>query len=298
MTRRIARRSAGSRAATLIVTAVLGLMGCAAPASPTPAAAEKCLDLGEEIVQLAWSQTGSHLAVGTIDAAGMPGARIVTADGPAPEASGPRTDPGMLPETVVAGPSGELAWIAETATGRSLVEAERGGSTPLPDEVTGIAWTAIGYALLQRRPGGGTRILLLDIDRPDDPNTLYETDLVVGRLWVSADPEFMLLTIAHPDHLDMRPSFDVVSPDGTRHLEPPGADLTGGSMPASRAQVVYRSAADGRMRVVRLSEPGSATMLSERRALLGRVSDPGILAIAAANQVGRLCLVDVAALLR
>ena len=69
-------------------------------------------------------------------------------------------------------------------------------------------------------------------------------------------------------------------------------------MPAGRRHVVYRSAGDGRMHVARVTEPDAPTVLSDRPVILGRVSDPGILAVAAADRAGRLCLVDVAALLR
>ncbi len=281
------------------LAATFALAGCAGPVPTPQRGAERCRDLGEEIVQLAWSQTGAFLAVGTVDAQKQPWARVIRADDPDLALDQPRSVAGMLAGTVVVRADGNLAWIAESPAGRVLVQdTPDGEATRLPDDVTEIAWTAIGYALLQRPPEGGSKVLLLDVDRPDRPSVLYETDLAVQRLWTSADPEFLLLTIAHPDHLDMRPSFDVVLPDGTRHIEPPGSDLTGGSMPVGRGQVVYRSAADGRMHVVSVSQPNSATVLSERPATLGRVSDGGLLAIAAADQVGRLCVVEVAALVR
>jgi hypothetical protein len=287
------------RGIAVAILAALVAAGCTAPVQAPEGAREGCRDFDQEIVQLAWSQTGTFLAVGTIDAEGQPWARVVRADNPGPDVDEARSWAGMLAGTVVVRADGQLAWVAETDVGRQLIEdAPDGRATGLPDDVTAIAWTAIGFALLQRPPEGGSRILLLDVDRPAAPTVLHETDRAVERLWIPADPEVMLLTIVHPDHRDAPPSYEVVRSAATQQLEPPGADTSGASMPALRRSVVYRSAITGRMQAVNVGEPGvPPTVLSERAATRGAVSDHGLLALAAAERPGRLCLIDVAALL-
>jgi hypothetical protein len=278
--------------------AMVALTGCTnATASPRQAP-DTCVELGDEIVQLAWSQTGAWVAVGMIRPDGTPGARLLRSDG-SMAADAVRTSD-MDASTVVVSADGRLSWVAEGAGGRTLVEDRPEGRTmtPLPDGVTGIGWTAVGYALLQRQPDGGSRVLLLDVDRPAEPTVMHETERAVERLWISADPEVMLLTIVHPDHRDLPPAFEVVGTDATNHLEPPGADTSGASMPSLRRFVVYRSSISGRMEAVRMSDPHAPpVVLSERAATRGMISDRGLLAVAAADAVGRLCLIDAAGLL-
>ena len=277
------------------------LAACVAPvdtASSAPGAAT-CVDLGEQVVQLAWSQTGAFLGVGTVDADGTPWARSLRSDDPDRADGDARHVAGMLAESVVVGPSGELAWLSDMPGGRVLVEDGPGGrAVALPDGVSAIAWTAVGYALLQHPTGGGSRVLILDPDRPEDPGVKYETDLVVERLWISADPEQMLLTTSHPDHRDQPNGFEVVGSTASRHIEPPGTDLSGGSMPSLRRQVVYRSSETGRMLVVRVDAPDRPVELTDVATAFGRVSDRGVLAYVPVEPEGRLCLSDVSAVLR
>ena len=283
-------------AAVALLVAVAAVGGCGTTTeSPVPPA--RCIDLGEEVVQLAWSQTGTFLGVGTVDAEGNPWVRSLRIDDPDLGDGGEAMfQAGMLSETVVVGSAGELAWIAESEIGRFLVEdAPTARSARLPDGVSAIGWTAIGYALLQHQAEGGSRILNLDVDRPDEPIVSYATDLHAERFWISADPESMVLTIAHPDHRDVPASFQVVLSDVEQHLEPVGADASGASMPALRRWVVYRSTTTSRMEAVRVAEPGTSVVLSDRAANRGMVSDRGVLAFVPVEPQGQLCLVDVAA---
>ena len=279
-----------------LAAAGLALAGCTLPGPTGRPAIATCVDAGAPIAQLAWSQTGAFLAVGTVDATGRHSARVLTPSGVL--AAEPISEPGMLAGSVVVSAGGRLAWLSDDPDGRRLVEDTAGGgsATWLPAGVTAIGWTAIGYALLQ--PGDdGSRVLLLDVERPDAPTTLYETELVVERLWISADPEFLLLTIVHPDHRDTDPTYMVVGPSTQVHLQPPGADTTGASMPMLRRKVVFHSTISGRMEIIAADGSGEPIQLSSQAAIRGMISDRGILALAAADAPGSLCLVDVAALL-
>jgi hypothetical protein len=300
-TRTAAAAGSTRRAASLGTIAVFAallvapLAGCGAPMG-TGAAAAKCVDLDEDVVQIAWSQTGAFVAIGTVDGAGKPWVRSLRIDDPDFEnGSAAHFEAGMRAETVVVDAAGRLAWIAASDLGPQLVEAGPGRSTRLPPGVASISWTAIGYALLEHPEDGGSRVLNLDPDRPDEPTVSYATDLFVERLWISADPETMVLTVTHPDHRDVPPTFEVVGATATTHLEPAGADASGASMPALRRWVVYRSAATSRMEAVKVADAGVSVVLSERPALRGMVSDRGILAFVPVEPHGQLCLVDVAA---
>ena len=292
-----------SAAPSIVVPVLLAtLAGCATPAptaTPGPTAGtERCVDLAAtQAVGLAWSQTGSFLAVGTVGPDGSPGLRVVEADRVV--VSEPLHDPDVLPSTVAITPDGRLAWLEERGAGRVLVEARDGGlvETALPPGIDGLAWTAIGFALLQHPPEGGSRVLILDVDRPQEPTVTYETGLRVERLWISADPEHMVLTISHPDHRDAPASFDVVGASTTHHLEPEAADATGASMPSLRRWVVYRSASTSLMTAVRVADPSRVVPLSARPSARGMVSDRGVLAFVPVEPYGQLCLLDVAALL-
>ena len=122
----------------------------------------------------------------------------------------------------------------------------------------------------------------------------YETGLFAERLWISADPESLLLTISHPDHRDAPTSFVVVLSEVEHQLEPPGADSSEASMPALRRWVVYHSAATSRMQAVKVSDARETIVLRDRAATRGSVSDGGILAFVPVEPYGQVCLADVA----
>ena len=258
--------------------------------------AEVCVDLAtSQAAGLSWSQLGRFLAVGTIGPDGSPGATLLDAGGRTVGASISERD--LLPASVVVTAEGRLAWLERRGGATVLVEdrAEGRATTPLPEGIDGLGWTAVGFALLQHPEAGGSRILNLDVDRPDEPTISYETDLFVERLWIAADPETMVLTITHPDHRDAPASFLVVGGASEHQLEPAGADASGASMPALRRWVVYHSATTSRMEAVLVSDPGTTLALRDREAQRGMVSDRGILAFVPADPYGVVCLVDVAA---
>ena len=288
-------RGTGIRVAAVACAVIsLSVAGCGSPTPSAVAANPRCSDLHGEIVGLAWSQRGAFLAVGTEGQGGAPGAFVVEAAGGTAGTSVVETE--MVASSVVVSAEGRLAWLSERADGRVLtVDGEDGMIVaPLDGDIHGLAWTAIGYALLERT-AEGSRVLLLDPDRPEAPGVLYRTELAVEHLWISADPEHLLLTVVHPDHRDAPASFEVVNSETSRRIEPPGADASGASMPSLRRQVVYRSATSGRMEAVSIDEPSAPVVLSSRAALKGAVSDAGVLAYADAEQPGMLCIEDVAA---
>lgn len=270
------------------------LSACGGPASSAPTAAEHCVHLAADAVGLAWSQTGQFLAVGTDDGAGGHAGRIL--DGNGTGVGNAVVEAEMLPTTVVSSVEGRLAWLSDTANGRQLTEDRPGGLriTLLPETITGLGWTAIGYALLERPEVGGSRVQILDVDRPGDPNLVFQTHLAVERLWITADPEYLLLTVVHPDHRDAPATFEVDGPGAQRHLEPPGADASGASMSTLRRWVVYHSAATSRMEAVSVEDVNKRVTLIDRVAVRGMVSERGILAYVPADPPGEVCLVDVA----
>ena len=290
-------RGIGIRVAAVVCAiGSFALAGCGSPAPSAIAAAPRCSDLHGEIVGLSWSQRGAFLAVAGTNAKDGAFAAVMTSAGTS--FGEVIREPGLVPSSVVVEPAGRLSWI-NIANSDVIVEDRPEGRRriPLPAEIQDIAWTAIGYALLERT-AEGSRVLLLDPDRPEAPVVLYRTELAVEHLWISADPEHLLLTVVHPDHRDAAASFEVVNSETSRRIEPPGADASGGSMPSLRRQVVYRSATSGRMEAVAIDDPGSSVVVSSRPALLGAVSDAGVLAYADAEQPGILCIEDVAAKLR
>ena len=282
---------AGTRFAAALAVVAAAVAGCAGPtASADATTVERCFETQGDAVGLAWSQTGRFLAVGTDQHA----AQILDLEG---DAVGSMVlEQEMVPTTVVSSADGHLAWISDGANGLQLTEDRAGGMqfTLLPDTMVGLGWTAIGFALLERPADGGSRVHLMDVDRPGDPNLIFQTDLTVERLWITADPEYLLLTVLHPDHRDAPATFEVVGPDARQHLEPPGADASGASMPSLRRSVVYRSAATSRMEAVDLSDPSVTITLTEQPALRGMVSDRGMLAFVPAAPANHVCLVDVA----
>ena len=284
--------------AAAALLALVALAGCSELLSTAPtatAAAERCIDVPGDAAGLAWSPTGRYLAVGTVDPAGVKAAQVLDTSGDGPTTAVIERE--MLPETVVTSVDGQLAWISAGATGRQLVVNQPDGMrfTVLPDEVVGLGWTAIGYALLEHPAAGGSRVLIADIDRPADPNEIHRTDLTVARLWIAADREIMVLSIAHPDHRDAPVSFQVVGAEETQELEPPGADASGASMPALRRWLVYRSASTSRMEAVPVDDPDAVVTLVDRAARRGMISDGGMLAYVPVEPANQVCLVDVAA---
>ncbi len=285
---RAARRSG---AVALLVSLVAGCVTSVPTASPS---AERCTEMAtRQVVGLSWSQTGQFLGIGLVGPDGSPSAEVIDTSG---RAVGGRVDrQGLVPSSVVVTPDGRLAWLERGGGKTTLVEDRPEGmvTTPLPDGVDGLGWTAIGFALLQHPAEGGSRILNLDVDRPGEPTVSYATDLHVERFWITADPEHMVLTIAHPDHHDVPATFQVVGSGTEHHLEPAGADASGASMPSLRRWVVYHSTATSRMAAVRVAEPGTTVVLHEAAAQRGMVSDRGVLAYVPAEPHGMLCLVDV-----
>ena len=162
--------------------------------SPVPDAG--CFVLaGEEIVSLAWSQDAAHLGVGLRTADGRPAARTV--DVVTMQPGELVRDDRMIPESVVVTADGRLAWLRALDGRTEIVEESPSARQVIevPDTIEAIQWTAIGYAAIQATPDGTTRVVMIDPDRPDDPTVLYETRKPVTRLWVTPDPEWVLLTV-------------------------------------------------------------------------------------------------------
>jgi len=294
--RRMQREPVRTTQLLAAVVALVALAGCAAP-TPTPSPApERCIDLAtRQAVALSWSQSGTFLGIGMVGPDGSPSAGVIDAHGrPVGE---PIDDQDVEPSSVVVTPDGRLAWLASSGGETLLVEDRPQGFfvTSVPEGVDGLGWTAIGFALLQHAPDGGSRILNLDVDRPDSPTVSYATDLHVERLWISADPEHMVLTLAHPDHHDVPATFQVVGSGTEHHLAPAGADASGASMPSLRRWVVYRSAATSRMEAMSVLDGAATVTLADRPAERGMISDRGILAYVPAEPYGQVCLVDVSA---
>ena len=292
---------AGTRlAVALAIAAALSACGGqSAPSSSVTPVSETCIDLGgTQAHGLSWSQTGRFLGIGTLGPDGSTSARVVDSEGRV--VGEPIDDPDILAATVVVTPDGHPAWVERRPGPDVLVARGEGGlvETALPEDILGLGWTAIGFALLQLPPDGGTRILNLDVDRPGAPTVSFETALRAERLWISADPETTLLTIVDVDQRLTPVSFLVAGADNEHRLEPGDADATGASMPSLRQWVVYHSPSTSRMVAVRVADPSRAVVLVDRDAALGSISDAGILAYVPEEPYGRLCFVDVSAKLR
>jgi hypothetical protein len=282
----------------VVATAAMILGGCGSP-PPTDPKAERCTDLPGEPVGLAWSQTGQHLGIGLFGPDGSTGARSIDDAGRLVAAV---DDPDTLSTSVVVTPEGRLAWVERRPGPDVLVEDRESGrvETELPEDIFGLGWTAIGFALLQLPPEGGTRVLNLDVDRPGAPTVSFETGLYAERLWISADPETTLLSLVDTDLRHAPVSFLVAGAGMEHRLEPPGADASGASMPSLRRWVVYHSTATSRMEAIRVADPTTAIVLHDAPAVRGMVSDRGILAYVPAPPAGagaphEVCLVDVSA---
>jgi hypothetical protein len=282
------------------LASVVALWACGGPGPSDSTATEICVDLGPtEAVGLSWSQTGRYLGIGTFGPDGSTTARVIDSEGRV--VVEPIDDADILSATVVVTPEGRPAWI-ERRDGRDvLVEHRQAGvvETEVPADIFGMGWTAVGFALLQLPPEGGTRILNFDVDRPGAPTVSYETALQGERLWISADPETKLLTIVDTAFLPPPISFLVVGAEMEHRLAPPDADAdaTGASMPSLRRWVVYHAPATSRMLAMRVADPSQTVVLVDGAAR-GSISDAGILAFVPVEPDGRLCLLDVSTKLR
>jgi hypothetical protein len=281
----------------LPVAAVLAVSTITACSEPRPsasatAATERCVEVAGEMRSIAWSQTGAFLAVAWAQPDGPLGMQLLAADG---RPAGP-----VVAEAAwkaVATPDGRLAWLAGRRGDQVLIEDRPDGrrETELVGDVIDLAWTAVGFALLRRTESEGSEVVLLDVERPA-VTQIHETPASIASFWISADPEWLVLTTLGepPTYLEV-PEYDVVGPASRRTIAPAGANATAASMPAFRQHLVYSS--DGRMAAIRLDAPDDPVFLGNEGALWGQVSDRGRLAYVTSTDAARLCLVDVAGLL-
>jgi hypothetical protein len=248
-----------------------------------------CLVLAdEEVVSLAWSQDAAHLGLGLRTASGRPAARTV--DAVSMHAGELAEDDRMIPESVVVTADGELAWLRAGGDGTEIVEGtgSAGRVVEVPGVIDAIQWTAVGYAAVQTTPGGTARIVLFDPDRPDDPTVLYETRSPVLTLWVTPDPEWVLLTVGSADTGGASAAFIVIGPDRTFSVDASDSDGSTASMTLSRNEIVYRQRGSGRM--VAVSTDGlKRRVLTEQPVRFGMVSGRDVLAIAN-TPPGEVCL--------
>jgi hypothetical protein len=273
---------------------VLAIAACggtppSAATSLSTVRAASCLVLAdEEIVSLAWSQDDAHLGVGLRTADGRPAARTV--DVVSMHAGELVEDDRMIPESVVVTSDGHLAWLRAGQDGTAIVEATESGERVIdvPDDSEAIQWTAIGYASLQRTPKDTSRILMLDPDRPDQPTLLHETEKPVTRLWVTPDPEWILLTVGRGGSSDESAGFIVVSPTQTLTVDASDADGSLASMTRSRNDIAYREGASGRMVAVSTTDL-ERRILSEQPVRFGTMSGRDALAVATMTP-GEICL--------
>jgi len=170
--------------------------------------------------------------------------------------------------------------VEATASGRRVVE--------VPVVLEAIQWTAIGYAALQRMPDGSARVVMLDPDRPDDLTILFETPGPVTSLWVTPDPEWILLSAGRADSADEPAGFIVVGPTRTLTVDAPDADGSTASMTLSRKRIVYREGESGRM-VERSTTDQGRRVLIDEPVLLGVVSGRDVLAVAT-TAPGEICV--------
>jgi hypothetical protein len=271
------------------------VMACGS-SSPTPTAspAAHCVSLPDgDVLSLAWSQAGTHLSVGVKERDGRPAARTI--DVPTMTWSASAYDPGMLAESVVLSATGRLAWLRAGAGTLALVEDGPAGRrvVELPAGVQAIQWTAIGYAAIERPAADLTRIILVDPARPASPTVLHETTQTVEQLWVTPDPEWVVLGVSADGGSPTR-GFIVVGPTRTVAFDVADADGSAVSMTPSRSRVVYRSAESGQMKSVAVSNPAEPRVLWDQPVKFGTMSGRGVLAAAIASTPAAVCLVDVA----
>lgn len=298
MQRQVPVSHPGARLAVAVLTGAT-LLGCGSPTPSSPAGSSSppiiagCVDLGDGIYGLSWSPGGQYLAVATWAGAGDPRAWLLAADGRVVGET--LTVPTMVSSSLVVGPDGRRAWLTEGRAnpGYTLVEDRLLGrrATPLSGPITTIGWTQLGYALVQRREFGDA-VLLVDPGNPTNPVELHGTGGIIDRLWISADAKVMLLT--SPANIGGA-AFQIVDPTGSRDLAPAAADTSGASMIG--AHVVYH-AFGGEVLAVPVDDPTSVDVLSDRQSRFGMISDHGVLAMAASERVGLLCLEDVTSKVR
>ena len=140
-----------------------------------------------------------------------------------------------------------------------------------------------------------SRVVMLDPDRPEEPTLLHETRRPVARLWVTPDPEWVLLTVAGDragdGSGDGPAGFIVVGPTRTSTVDAPDADSSMASMTRSRNEIVYREHASGRMVAVSTSDL-KRRILTERPVRFGLVSGQDVLAVASTTP-GEVCLTQL-----
>ena len=158
----------------------------------------------------------------------------------------------------------------------------------MPGVIEAIQWTAIGYAALQAPPDGTARIVLLDPDRPADPTVLFETQKPITSLWVTPDPEWILLTVGGVGSGDESAGFIVVAPTRTFTVDAPDSDGSTASMTLSRNDIVYREGASGQMVAVSTTDL-KRRILTEQAVRFGVVSGRDVLAVASTTP-GEVCL--------
>ena len=272
-----------------LVVAACGVVAPSTAGSLSAVPGATCLVVAdEEIVSLAWSQDMAHLGLGLRTADGRPAARTV--DVVKMHADELVEDDRMIPESVVVTSDGHLAWLRAGDDRTAIVEASDSGRrvVDVPEGIGAIQWTAIGYAALQQTRDGAARISMLDPDRPDQPTVLYETKRPVTRLWVTPDPEWILLTVGRDASSQESAGFIVVGPTRTFTVDAPAADGSFSSMTLSRNDIVYREGASGRM-VAISTKDGRRQILSEHRVRFGQVSGRDVLAVAGTSP-GEICL--------
>jgi hypothetical protein len=273
---------------TGLIAVVAAACGLRPPSVSAPAAG--CFRLAdEEVVSLAWSQDATHLGVGLRTADGGPAARTV--DVVSMQTGELVRDDRMIPESVVVTSVGKLAWLRAGGDRTAIVESTASGDRVIDvsGAIEAIQWTAVGYAALQMTPDGGARILMLDPDRPDDPTVLYETGRPVTRLWVTPDPEWVLLSVGRAGSGDEPASFIVVGPTRTFSVEGSDSDGSTASMTLSRNDIVYRERASGRM-AARSTHDLTRRILTEQPVRFGVVSGRDVLAVASTT-AGEICLI-------
>jgi hypothetical protein len=133
---------------------------------------------------------------------------------------------------------------------------------------------------------------MVDPSRPTSPTVLHETSQTVEQLWVTPDPEWVLLGVTAGGGSATR-EFIVIGPTRTATFDAADADGSPVSMTPSRSRVVYRSAESGLMKSVAVSNPADRRVVWDQPVKFGVMSDRGVLAAVTASSRGAVCLVDV-----
>ena len=239
-------------------------------------------------MSLAWSQDHVHVSVGLRSAEGN--GTALTIDSRSMRSGDPVSDPRMLPETVVVSAAGRLAWLRGDEGSTVIVEVIDDGlrEAVVPADLVALQWTAVDYAAVERTGDDGSRVLMIDIDRPADPTVLFETDRQAEALWVTPDPEWVVVGVAADAAGGAPAGFIVVGPTLTRTIEAPGYDGSQVSMTQARNWLVYRDPATGRMQSVATGD-GQAQFLTEQPVRFGAVSGKDVLGFASTSP-GEVCV--------